>query len=625
MRQPLLYIFIFLVFSYAIIYLKYLTKINVVSWGDNMPQSLLHSISSYAFQYSEVMSEVLGVDVEIVDTNFVRIAGTGIYNTGIGKSIEYEGFVYRKVFETGEKMLIENPGKHPICKSCTKYKRCEEKFEICSPIKVENRVVGVIGLICFDEKQRDKVVSNLESYLKFLDKISELISAKAVEQKSFETQKNAVGFLNRVMDHINDGVLILDEDSNIMNYNKKAESILGISNKKSLPMKITIEEYGPEINSNDGLKYCIILKGSRINIYGKLYDFMDAEGKDVKVLIFQDLLYIHQEAAKITEGTASFSFDKLIGEDKNFIAVKKRARKVADSNSTILIIGESGTGKELFARAIHNASHRNNKPFVAINCGAIPDTLLESELFGYESGSFTGANKKGKLGKFELANGGTIFLDEIGDMPIHLQVKLLRVLQERTVEKIGGYKPIPIDVRIIAATNRNLSSMVKEGEFREDLYYRLSVIPIEIPPLRERKKDIRLFLDYFIKNYSILFNRQNIEIDSKVKFILENYSWPGNIREFQNIVEYMVSTMPEDRKITEECLPKKLVEKRYIPSPSSTFKLKDIEKQVIIQALRKFGCSTEDKKIVAKELDISLSTLYRKLEKYNLTKMTSYE
>lgn len=212
---------------------------------------------------------------------------------------------------------------------------------------------------------------------------------------------------------------------------------------------------------------------------------------------------------------------------------KRNALIASRSTSTILITGESGTGKELFARSIHNHSDRVDNPFVTVNCAAIPDNLLESELFGYEEGSFTGAKKGGKLGKFELADKGTIFLDEIGDMSLHLQAKLLRVLQERELDKIGGKSNIFIDVRIIAATNKNLETMVKNGSFREDLYYRLNVIPIKLPSLRERRGDIPLLINYMIDEYSHKLEKEILGIDENAKQLLINYSWPGNIESYK--------------------------------------------------------------------------------------------
>ena len=257
---------------------------------------------------------------------------------------------------------------------------------------------------------------------------------------------------------------------------------------------------------------------------------------------------------------------------------------------------------------------------MAVNCAAIPDNLLESELFGYEEGAFTGAKKGGKLGKFEIAHKGTIFLDEIGDMSLHLQGKLLRVLQERELDKIGGKSNIFIDVRVIAATNKNLEELVKSGKFREDLYYRLKVIPITLPALRERRDDIPLLIDYTIKEYSHKLNKDVIGMEENAKKTLVDYSWPGNVRELQNIIEYSIN-MSTSSLLTLDDIPNNIISK-YYDEESHTEKdirtLEDLEKREIIKALNKYKNYKKDKELVAKALGISRATLYRKLEKYNL-------
>jgi transcriptional regulator with PAS, ATPase and Fis domain len=230
---------------------------------------------------------------------------------------------------------------------------------------------------------------------------------------------------------------------------------------------------------------------------------------------------------------------RIIGNSQGIRDVFDIVEKAANSDSTVMVFGESGTGKELIARALHQNSERREKPFVAVNCGAIPYDLLESELFGYENGAFTGASQT-RIGRLELANQGTIFLDEIGDMPSALQVKLLRVLAEREIDRLGGTKPVKIDIRFITATHRNLEDAIKEGKFREDLYYRLNILPIVVPPLRDRKSDIPLLIQYFLSQCSGIRGKQPKNIDDEAVKMLVNYSWPGNIRELGNFIERMV-------------------------------------------------------------------------------------
>lgn len=331
---------------------------------------------------------------------------------------------------------------------------------------------------------------------------------------------------------------------------------------------------------------------------------------------------------------SKYSFNDLIGMSPAFLAAKKLAERVSTSNSSVLLIGESGTGKELFAHAIHNNSIRFSAPFVAINCASIPENLLESELYGYEDGAFTGAKKGGKMGQFEIANGGTLFLDEIGDMPLAMQSKLLRVLQEKEVQRVGGSKSIPVDVRMIAATHRDLEKMVAEGEFRQDLYYRLNVIKIEIPPLRKRKEDIQLISMSLLKKLGNRFYRKEIGLSDEVKEKLNGHAWPGNIRELENVLERCINVL-DGKTIQLEHLPLYLRDQETKPddknlqiptytdqasTPSFPVQpLKEtialVEKQAIQQAL----AATKDNKMeAAKLLEIGKTSFYEKCKLYGI-------
>lgn len=322
--------------------------------------------------------------------------------------------------------------------------------------------------------------------------------------------------------------------------------------------------------------------------------------------------------------SADYTFDDIIGSSRPMIEAKKLAMSFASSPYNILIYGESGVGKELFAQSIHNYSPRRNKPFVAINCANISPELIDSELFGYESGAFTGASKSGQIGKFELANGGTLFLDEVAELPLHFQTKLLRALETRQITKVGGTKNISVDVRIIAATNRSLENMIEEGLFREDLYYRLMVLNITIPPLREHAEDILTCSDFFLKQASRINNLQSKVLDDEAKELMLQYEWPGNIRELRNVMN-RVCVLSDSDVITRETLlaslkagrfrsealalnrtaEERLEEKRQAIALSNAALIKealDIAK----------GSRTE----AAKLLDVSRKTFYNMLEKY---------
>ncbi|NNG66092.1 sigma-54 interaction domain-containing protein [Caldanaerobacter subterraneus] len=316
-------------------------------------------------------------------------------------------------------------------------------------------------------------------------------------------------------------------------------------------------------------------------------------------------------------------FFSIPGKNSRIVEIKNIIHQIASTDSTVLLQGESGTGKELFARYIHYLSSRKNKPFIAINCAAIPESLLESELFGYEEGAFTGARRGGKPGKFELADEGTLFLDEIGDMPLHLQAKLLRVIERQEVERVGSTKARPINVRIIAATNKDLKKLIAAKLFREDLFFRLSVVPITLPALRERSEDIPLLLNFYLKKICLEQGKSFKIFSSDSLEILRNYYWPGNIRELKNVVTYSVSVC-EDDVITPEFLPKYLqpscLQKSIKNSAMRTFPPPQNQlKEELEILLNRYGSSTESKKLVAQQLGISLATLYRWLKKYNLS------
>lgn len=297
--------------------------------------------------------------------------------------------------------------------------------------------------------------------------------------------------------------------------------------------------------------------------------------------------------------------------------LKDRVKSIAATDSSVLIRGESGTGKELFAHSIHLLSHRSEKPFIKVNCGAIPEQLLESELFGYEDGAFTGAKKGGKKGKFQLANGGTIFLDEIGDMSAHMQVKLLRVLQEKEVEPVGSSKTIPLDVRVITATNRPLEVLMESNSFRSDLYYRISVIPLFIPPLRERLEDLETLVRHFIKKVSLRTGKRISLIHEDVMNTFHHYHWQGNIRELENIIEAAIHLAKSD-VITLEAIPDYIKEKTIFHSKATSLKemLIEAEKNILLSTLKKFE---GDKRRAAKALGISKSSMYDKIQKHHLT------
>jgi transcriptional regulator with PAS, ATPase and Fis domain len=336
------------------------------------------------------------------------------------------------------------------------------------------------------------------------------------------------------------------------------------------------------------------------------------------LVMLDDADELKQELIKYSNENCDITFDDILGVSQSMREVKEMARKVALTESSVLICGESGTGKELFARAIHHASKRSKKPFIAINCGAIPDQLLESEVFGYERGAFSGAHKS-KAGKFEIADGGTIFLDEIGELPLKLQVKLLRVLQEKEICRLGSNNTKKVDVRIISATNANLEERIQNNLFREDLYFRLNILPIVLPPLRENHEDIIYLANHFLQYFNIQFEKEIKGFSKEAMELLLSYKWPGNVRELQNVMEFAVCL--ETRNKISEPLIRRRLEKSFDiikEQQPTTDRLNNSESEIFISLLDKYKNIPNKDKVerICSELNISRATFYRRKKEY---------
>ncbi|MCT4584662.1 MAG: sigma 54-interacting transcriptional regulator [Peptostreptococcaceae bacterium] len=584
-------------------------------------ENLLLKIQESAIRYANVISNVIGIDVEIVDNNFNRVAGTGIYKDEINKNIIKEGFIYNHVMKLNKNIIIENPKENELCKSCKQKKNCKEEILIATPIEMDKNIIGVIGLVCSNENQKLLIKDKIKEHLNFIKEISELLTSKIKEFMELEEHKKRVLMFNEIIENMDKGVIVVDKNKNLIHINQKAKKELSLKDL-NIDLKIDIKESKDKFMDKE--IFTLNIKNKKIELIGKLIEVNSLNIDYDMIVIFNKINTLKEDAYNITTGHNYITTKEIIGESKSITIMKDRIRKIAKSTSTVFINGESGTGKELIARAIHAESDRKNEPFIAINCAAIPDALLESELFGYVKGAFSGANDKGRIGKFELANKGVIFLDEIGDMPLHLQVKILRVLQDKRLIKIGSNKLIKLDIRVIAATNKDLKKLIKENKFREDLYYRLNVIPIKVPPLRQRDGDIKLLTDYLINRYNKSFDKNVLDLDKDVLDALKNYDWPGNIRELENVIEYMMN-LSENGRITKDMVPINILETK---KKNNDFILDDeieplkyLEKKHILKALDIYGYDTNGKKIAAKKLGIGVATLYRKLEQFSTKEM----
>jgi sigma-54 dependent transcriptional regulator, acetoin dehydrogenase operon transcriptional activator AcoR len=502
------------------------------------------------------------------------------------------------------------------------------RYWTCSAAPIHDPSGNIIGVINMSGKYHLLHKHTLGMVVSIAKAIE---NALRIEEKVYELSTTN-RFLKTIIESINDGLIILDKEGKITHLNSIAGGILGkkppdaigepinkliktnfslfdiLNNRKGyLEKEITITPFG----SKESFQYLLT---------EKLVE--DYEGKSQGIMaLFKEMRKVHRLVGGIIGAKARFNFSDIIGNNKKLERAVNLAKTASVSSCKILLQGENGTGKEIFAQAIHNNSNRRDKPFIAINCAAIPRDLVESELFGYEEGAFTGAKRGGRPGKLELAEGGTFFLDEIESMPLESQPKLLRVIESNQLMRIGGNKIITTDVRIISSTNQDLLLAVKKGNFREDLLYRINTVTVDIPPLRERKDDIPILVKYICDKIGRRINKNNIEIDKKVLEVLYEYNWPGNIRELENVLESAL-LLSKENIIKIDDIPESVkCFKTYNLSIEQIEKkdnfLVDIEKEVILKALKEAKGNISK---ASKVLGIDRSTLYRKIEKYKISK-----
>lgn len=580
-------------------------------------------------KYANVITNLINVDVGIVDKNMKRIFGTGLYNTP--KSDRSIGTVYKNTLETKKMNIIKNPRNHELCSKCLDIDNCCEELEIATPIYCNNEIIGVLGLISFDKNQKQIIMERLDSYIRLTKQIAEFIGMKFFEYKEKKLQREREKTLNQILDNLSEGIIVTDCDNKIFIVNKVGKRKLNFTQEM-------VGKHISLISQNEMILckeiYKLKIEENEYNVAGKVIPVRLPNDKKGNAFLFENIQRINKNIIDIKMSENTINLDNIVGTSIHTFLLKEKIKKLSDSNSTVLITGESGTGKELVARSLHSEGDRKNHPFVTINCSAIPDSLLESELFGYSKGAFTGANPNGRMGKFELANNGIIFLDEIGDMPLYLQAKILRVIETKKIERIGSNKSIDLDIRIIAATNVDLLKNISEKKFREDLFYRLNVLPIKIAPLRERKEDIIPIIESIFSKHKKNSGKNVSHIDREVLEILKNYSWPGNVRELENTIELMLNICPSNGVISKEIIPNDiknsiektikneknfiLPEEEILDEKGIIEEFEDIEKRYIKKGLEVYGNNTEGKKQLSEKMNIGLTTLYRKIKRYGL-------
>ena len=594
--------------------------------------SVLSGIKESVQQVAEAISIAVGVEVEIVDEKLNILGGTGVYHDQIGQKEEggdlESNFLYARVLRTGTTQYVADAKLDKDYDITGRGNTVSgELAEVCTPIILNDQIIGIIGLIAFTEEQKKILADKNKNMTGFVEKMADLLAAKADQQEILENVEVSRDEMSTVLETAHEGIFALDQSGYVKHCNKRAATLFNMTKRELIGRHISklmpgspaikVLETGRGYTENEEI---FKVDGGQHHFIVTVKPYSSGDEIEGIVVSFRDIEEAQKLVYNFNTRTIKNTVDDIIGTSEKIMVAKKQALITARGNSTVLITGESGTGKEMFAKAIHYASARGDNPFITVNCGAIPENLLESELFGYEKGAFTGANEKGKVGKFELADGGTIFLDEIGDMPLHLQVKILHVLQNMRFEKVGGSRSIIVDVRVIAATNKDLEKMIAEGTFREDLYYRLSGIPLSIPPLRERKADIRMLMYHFLKKYNTFMNRKIEGFSDEVEELYMNYDWPGNVRELENAVEYGTN-MAFGKVIDIEDVPVRILKKeeeivkfKNMDKPLAE-QVKLYEKEIITKKLKQHNGI---KDVVARELGLSRATLYRKLSELDI-------
>lgn len=607
----------------------------------NTVETPLMQIKEVVQQFAEAATAALRLDVEVYDRN-CRIAATGRLRDLIGRPIMKNGVIWRNVYGGGKKkIIVENPGRDLDCKPCPNFGSCEYKRAVYAAIEHDGKMVGAIGISAMTDEQVTAIEYNNYAMLEFVDKIAGLISSKLKEHQMMKQVKTYAELLESVIDNIDKGVVIVNRNFEIIDINKyltrkllaERQKLIGTHILKlfpsiklpdsvqslGCPMTSALGTLSPSIKlsepkQNESQEVPYTINNKQIYFLCRWKSIAVNSEIEGNICLIEDYKDTTELAYAITSSQQEIHLDDLVGTNTQFLKFKEKISKAAAYDSTVLLTGETGTGKELFARAIHTESTRRKQPFVTINCGAIPETLIESEFFGYEKGAFTGASNMGKHGKFFMANKGTILLDEIETLPLYLQPKLLRVLESKEIERVGGVKTIPVDVRIIAATNVRLDEMVANKQFREDLFHRLNVVTLFIPPLRDRGEDVMVLAEYFIAKYSKRFQKQIFGLSEEVKHLFLQHHWDGNVRELQNAIEYAVN-MEQGPYISIDNLPFQF---NVVPRQENCSALENMEREQIKKALDCFGWSEDGRLKAAKYLGISRATIYRRIKQFQL-------
>ncbi|MED1607556.1 sigma 54-interacting transcriptional regulator [Cytobacillus kochii] len=567
----------------------------------------LRNIQSSVQQIVSAIAAVLNIEVEVADHELFRIAGTGRLKRKIWTNMYDEDTVYRHCIETGKTIVVDKPGFNDICRSCSHFGHCTEQGEICIPIKLENEVIGVIGLIAFDEKQKKRLFAHQEENTLFLEKISDVIATKVKEYSFFQQQLIAEQKISTLIHYMDQGVIMLNQHGQCEFINDTARQMLQLTSHE-MPSSSMIQQLIEQLVDEIKDKNLVFINVGTFfrKLFASYNQINTSEQSETAVIILEDPDYLKRIASNFTIEQSLHA--KLIGTHPTMNKVKEMIPRIANGTMPILLTGEPGTGKAFIANYIHQCSQRATAQFITINCSFFSEEKLDHELFGY------GQNGKHIPGKLETTDGGTVFLEEIHNLPLSIQIKLLKFLDNSLIYRDNQY--FEVNIRLISSTDKDLLTLIHEGRFRQDFYYKLNMIPIAVPPLHQRKQDILLFAQYFLDKLKQQPSQKKV-LHDHVKTNFLSYNWPGNIQELRNIMEY-VYTFEETAVITKDSLPEymRLQTNEKLETVPNTFNLRDIEEDTIKRALHEVEKRKGRKEEAATLLGISRATLFRKIREF---------
>ncbi len=584
----------------------------------------LQKIKEIAVDIVKATSKILNdTEVVIVDQNGSFMGFNDSYLKR-KKNAEWKPYI-DTIIRRREITVIETPGDNPLCDGCPNEGHCPQTLEIIVPFNIKDKYLGYISIITFTEEAREIYLKKKNQVVEFLQTMIDVMVSAGKEHFSRLESEKAFKQLDAIIQHMDYIVFTCNTEGVIQCANQSFYSFFSLDASNtdiSITSLLESRAISSAISDKKGFEdqeIAIIFNNVMHRMVVSCKAMKNEDGICTGFVFFIRTI---EDARRFISNVPVLppddALNQIVGKSPEISELKNKIRHFSQSVSTVLIRGETGTGKELVARSLHSLSPRRGKPFVTINCAAIPDSLLESELFGYEEGTFTGASKGGKAGLFEIGNNGTIFLDEIGDMPLHLQSKLLRVLQDKQVIRLGGFHPINLDIRIIAATNQDLEKMVQDKKFRSDLFYRLNILPISTPPLRNRLSDFNELVFHFIEKYNARLKKNISGVENDFMDMIKGYTWPGNIRELENTIEYAVNLEDGPRLTMTVPIPEIFTHINQAKGFSLKNQLKEYESSIIRDTLKQYGNEKSSINKAARALDISRASLYQKIKEYNI-------